>query len=231
MGSRARQKPLNYRTRSLQRRASSLAPRPLIGIGNPLLHGPDGSITAASTSINAAETAPYSLTTTTEPQHGTLHTLFRMGDNMLNQVGVIALCISVTQPAAADLRNAEVLIEAKNWKVLRTQDSCVAIWRDDHRIQLSLDKFHIDYKGRGGIIGYSLRFDDELVGQAMRRTTLAESNAAALILKANDLWRLLKANRLRTMTITALRSPVQEDIDLAGILEAHAVLASANCKG
>jgi len=150
---------------------------------------------------------------------------------MLKRVGTIALCLSVIQPAAADFGNAEVLLDAGNWKVLRTQDSCVAIWRNDHRIQLSLDKFHIDYKSRGGIIGYSLRFDDELVGQAMRRTTLAESNAAVVILKANDLWRLLKANRLRTMTITALWAPIQEDIDLTGIAEAHAVLASAKCTG
>ena len=149
----------------------------------------------------------------------------------MKRVGTIALCLSVIQPAAADFGNAEVLLDAGNWKVLRTQDSCVAIWRNDHRIQLSLDKFHIDYKGRGGITAYSLRFDDELVGQAMRRTTLAESNAAVVILKANDLWRLLKANRLRTMTITALWAPIQEDIDLTGIAEAHAVLASAKCTG
>jgi hypothetical protein len=149
---------------------------------------------------------------------------------MLARIVTIALCLNVTC-AAADIRNAEVLLEAQNWKVLRTQNSCVAIWRDDHRIQLSFDKFHIDYRGRGGIIGYSFRFDDELVGQPMRRTTLTESNASELILKANDLFRLLRANRLRTMTITALRTPVQEDIELAGISEAHGVLASAKCIG
>lgn len=129
----------------------------------------------------------------------------------------------------------EVVHSEGNWTVLRTKEAmtdkidCLAIYRERRDIQLSREAFFVSFRGRGGLAGYRFRLDDATASQ-MHAATHIERDMAAIVLEKPIFMRLIAAKRLRVSALTARHRLVEEDLDLAGIGGAHAVLTGELCR-
>src|SRR5262245_54189889 len=88
------------------------------------------------------------------------------GSGMLKWCLATALVFGASVAVIAQsLSKAPVIATEANWKVLQIKGamtdkvSCVAIYKDNHDIQLSPGTLYISYKGRGGVASYSIRID------------------------------------------------------------------------
>jgi hypothetical protein len=105
---------------------------------------------------------------------------------------------------------------------------CVAFYRDRKDIQLNVDAFYISLRGRGGIEGYQIRFD-EAPASALRLASRIEKEISSVILPDYEVRQLIRAKRFRISGSTVLRTLFEEDLDLSGIGVAHGVLAGSDC--
>jgi hypothetical protein len=86
----------------------------------------------------------------------------------------------------------------------------------------------ISFRGRGGIKGYKLRFDDN-PASGLQLATPIEQQVGAVIWEDQDFYRILQARRLRFQGLTVLGGLVNEDIDLSGLSNVIEYLGGPNC--
>jgi hypothetical protein len=95
---------------------------------------------------------------------------------------------------------------------------CTALYKNDWTIQGVSNNLFVSLKGRGGVQGYTLRFDNDPADE-MQFASSTEKDISAIILGYN-FERATKAKRLRIQINTLVSGIVVEDIDLAGFSEA-----------
>ena len=159
----------------------------------------------------------------------------RPGDRMLKWCLATALVFGTSVAAIAQsLGKASVIATEANWRVLQIKDemtdkvSCVAIYNNNHDIQLSPGTLYISYKGRGGVASYSIRVDDAPAGE-LHLASKAEENLSMIIIE-KELPKITTAKRLRVSGLTVLKTLISEDLDLNGIGEAYAVVTGPQCR-
>ena len=108
------------------------------------------------------------------------------------------------------------------------QASCTGYYQQRHDVQLNKSAFYISMRGRGGVEGYRVRFDDGPTSE-LRLATWIEKSISSIILSEADMRKLLVSKRLRISGLTVLSTAIEIDIDLTGVSLAHAVLAGAEC--
>jgi hypothetical protein len=157
------------------------------------------------------------------------------GSGMLKWCLATAVVFSTSVAAIAQsLSKAPVIATEANWKVLQIKDAmtdkvnCVAIYKGNHDIQLSLGTLYISYKGRGGVASYSIRIDDAPAGK-LRLASKTEENLSTIIIE-KELPKITSAKRLRVSGRTVLRTLISEDLDLDGIAAAYAVVTGPQCR-
>jgi hypothetical protein len=119
------------------------------------------------------------------------------------------------------------------WSVFSKPDpmsdkkSCVAIHKDDWRIQGSTDMLVISMRARGGVRTYQLRFNDDpaLTPHGASRIERQSSN----VVISEDFGRVLQSSRLRVQIFTILDSVIDEDIDLDGFAAAVQYMKDNSC--
>lgn len=159
------------------------------------------------------------------------------GVEIISRAALLAAAITApsTRTVGQDLGKAEVLLLEKNWKLLRSKSSmtdktvCVAIYRDNYRMQLNRESFYINYRGKGGVDAYRYRIDDAPPIE-LRLATETEKRISSLMLNKNEVQRIISAKRLRISVLTILQTSIEEDIDLNGIATIHSALSGDRCK-
>jgi hypothetical protein len=135
-------------------------------------------------------------------------------------------------PAFADLRDAEVVAKIQSWTVLRTRDSmtdkvsCVAVYKDEYRIQLSAQALYIGRQGRGGVKGYQTRLGSAAPGPYKLPTRIEEQMSTIILENVDE---ILSSKRLRISGLSYLQDAIDEDIDLGGAPDTRAILLSGKC--
>jgi hypothetical protein len=157
------------------------------------------------------------------------------GSGMLKWGLATALVFGTSVAAIAQsLTEAPVIAAEANWKVLQIKDamidkvSCVAIYKDNHDIQLSPGILYISYKGRGGVASYSIRIDEAPPGK-LHLASKTEENLSTIIIE-KELPKITKAKRLRVSGLTVLKTLISEDLDLNGIGAAYAMVTGPQCQ-
>lgn len=136
-------------------------------------------------------------------------------------------------PASADLKLSGEPVG--DWYIYSEADamtdelSCVAYYKDGKFIQLTDDSLAVAYRGRGGIKGYQLRFD-EGAPTSMQLPSRSEERIGALILRGKTFDQVLAANRLRVQGVTVLNSIENDDIDLTDANAAIGQMQTMSCK-
>lgn len=145
-----------------------------------------------------------------------------------------AMAAVVCTPAAAKL--APVGKPIGKWAVHGEADpmtdkmSCVAYYGGGKFVQVTDDSFAVSYGGRGGLKGYTLRFDnDEPLPMAL--PDRIEERVGAFIIKDSDprFSRLVNAKRVRVQALTVLSNLANDDIDLADLPAVFARLKGPDC--
>jgi Pyruvate/2-oxoacid:ferredoxin oxidoreductase gamma subunit len=150
-------------------------------------------------------------------------------------MSILAALIAGSVSSATGAEKPESLSEVGNWEVARTRDamtdkiSCTAYHKKNRMVQVSRTALYIDYRRRGGVSGYQVRFDDAPASR-LRLATDKERLMSVIILPPSEVERALKSKRLRVEGLTVVNTGISEDIDLAGIEAAHGVLAGPKCK-
>lgn len=105
--------------------------------------------------------------------------------------------------------------------------SCVALYKNEWKIQGQANNLYISLKGRGGVKAYTLRFDDA-PAERLQLASATEKQLGVVILEPS-FDRIYNGNRLRVQVITVLDSIVLEDIDLNGFKEAANYMKEHGC--
>ena len=122
------------------------------------------------------------------------------------------------------------------WTVYRSEDaitderSCIAIFGEEGRIQVTEDSFAVSLRGKGGLGGYIIRLDS-LPAWEMRLPSDVEKDVGAFIVEGKDFEQIMAAKRLRVRVLTVLSELVDFDIDISRGSEFLSVLKSADCHG
>jgi hypothetical protein len=122
------------------------------------------------------------------------------------------------------------IIQKGNWTIYKSIDSitnkvkCVGIYMDRADVQLTDDLLSINFRGRGGIKKYKVRYDNEKMG-GLRLPSTRDKKTDVIELRG----KVFSSMRLRLQAVTLLGDIVDEDLDLTGIRDALDVLASKEC--
>jgi hypothetical protein len=144
------------------------------------------------------------------------------------------MAVVVSAPAAATLNSVGKPIG--KWEVFGEADpmtdkkSCIAYYDGDKHVQLTTDSLAVGYWGRGGLKGYTIRFDsDPPLGMAL--PTRVEEQVDAFLLKGTDsrFARLLTAKRVRVQAVTVVGGLVNDDIDLTDLQTVLAKMKGPDC--
>lgn len=133
------------------------------------------------------------------------------------------LSLACSPVIAAGLKDAQVAMSSGNWKVLRSIDSmkdtvdCTGIYKENYGIQLTKDNLFVSVKG--GIQSVTLRFSDK-PARSLRLPEEMEKKIGSIIISGSDFSELMESNRLRVQASTLVRGIANEDLDLAGIMDA-----------
>lgn len=120
------------------------------------------------------------------------------------------------------------------WSVLKNQDpmtdavSCIAIYKGNSQVQVTIDSLAIGLRGRGGVSGYTIRLDDRPAG-SMTLASKTERNVGAAVIGGQEFQSLLRAKRVRFQALTALSSLVNEDLDFSQIQAVLSFLKGPSC--
>ncbi|MEP7350929.1 MAG: hypothetical protein ABI668_13405 [Sphingorhabdus sp.] len=108
--------------------------------------------------------------------------------------------------------------------------SCIAYYGGEKFVQVTDDSFAIGYGGRGGLEGYTLRFDNDAALE-MTLPSRSEKSVSAFIISDTDprYARLVTATRLRVQAITVLSSLANDDVDLTDFPKVLARLKGPEC--
>ena len=152
---------------------------------------------------------------------------------------VLALFLVITGPAVFDavavhLNDAPVIFASGKWSVRAYKDSmmdrvvCTGLYEQRFDIQVSEENFYIGLQGRGGVRGYTLRFDDN-PAERSRVPDSIERDVSIVRVTGSTFSRLLSAKRLRVQVVTLLGPRVDEDIDLSDLPAAYEVIKGPSC--
>ena len=148
-------------------------------------------------------------------------------------LGAVSLALAIIPGfAGAELKKSGNPLAG--WHIYSEADSmtdelsCVALFNDKKEIQLTRHSLALNYRGRGGIQGYKLRFD---VAEPMEMMipSDAEQRIGAVVIKGEMFERILSAKRLRVQALT-FSSVADDDIDLTGVKPAIARMQEMGCK-
>lgn len=136
----------------------------------------------------------------------------------------------------ANAQKAPVGLPIGKWVIYGGVDAmtdkkeCIAYYGDKKYIQLTKASFAVGYGGRGGLRGYTLRFDDD-PALSMKLPTDVEKQVSAFFIESSDerYARLMAATRLRIQALTLVSGLANEDIDLAGFPDVIARLKGPDC--
>lgn len=115
-----------------------------------------------------------------------------------------------------------------NWTIFRSQDamtdeiSCVAIFKNDPSVQLTLTSLGFNLNGKGGVSGFTDRVDDNPPSE-MQLPSHVEEQAGVIVIKDAAYSQIMQAKRFRIQVLTVLPSNVNFDVDLkdsAAVLKA-----------
>lgn len=142
-----------------------------------------------------------------------------------------AFAVAVSAPAHAEIVNEQSI---GDWQIkseanaMTDVKSCFAIYQNRFDVQLTENTLSFSMRGRGGVRGYLLRFDND-TALPMALPTRAEERISAFFLEGTRFQRLLTAQRLRVQVLTVLTTTVNEDISTTDV---PAVVAAINtCEG
>lgn len=147
---------------------------------------------------------------------------------------VLMVAPQSARPAQASLAQAETVFLAGDWSVRRDIDpmtdepSCTALYQDRFDVQLTSNAFFVSLRGRGGVRGYQLRFNDE-PSKALQLATDNEGQISVVMIKGRNFSKLIGSQRIRIQIITVLSSMINEDFNLEGINEVIGFLRSPEC--
>ncbi len=147
---------------------------------------------------------------------------------------VVAVGILLCTGSASAAGLGEPIEKIGSWSILRAKDpmtdavTCTAIYQGNLQVQLTLRNLAIGLRGRGGVLGYTIRLDDRPAGQ-MKLASRVEKNVGAAIIEENDFVPLLQAKRVRFQALTALSTLVNEDLDFSRVKTVLATLAGSKC--
>ena len=102
---------------------------------------------------------------------------------------------------------------------------CLAYYGDKKYIQVTKGSFAVGYRGRGGLQGYTLRFDDE-PALSMKLPTDLEKQVGAFFIESS---KLMTFSRLRIQALTLVSGVANDDIDLTGFPDVIARLQGPEC--
>ena len=136
----------------------------------------------------------------------------------------------------ANAANAPLGAPIGKWVIYGAADpmtdkmSCIAYYGGEKFVQATDDSFAIGYGGRGGLKGYTLRFDND-ADLGMTLPERNEERIGAFIINDNDsrYARLIVAKRLRVQALTVLSSLANDDIDLTDFSKVLARLKGPEC--
>lgn len=138
------------------------------------------------------------------------------------------------KPAAADPNTLHVgkwTIEAKA-DPMTDAKQCTAYYDPGpkYAVQMTKDSFAISYRGRGGIDGYQMRFDNDPALE-LSLPSEVEKEIGAFVIKDTDerFTRLLNAKRVRVQANTLVAGIVNDDIDLSDLPALMATLKGPRC--
>lgn len=142
----------------------------------------------------------------------------------------VAFCV----PAAAGL--APVGKPIGKWAIFGEADPmtdemrCVAYYGGEKFVQVTKTSFAVGYGGRGGLKGYTLRFDND-PPLSMELPSRIEQRVSAFLIEDSDprYARLLSAKRVRIQALTVLSSVENDDVDLTDIQAVLAKLKGPDC--
>lgn len=147
---------------------------------------------------------------------------------------IAALGVIFSSPAAAKLE--PIGTPTGKWFIYGEADpmtdkmSCIAYYGGEKFVQLTANSLAVGYGGRGGIKGYTIRFDNDQA-LAMELPTKIEERIGAFIIDTKDprYSRLLTAKRIRIQALTVLNSLVNDDVDLTEFSTVLARLKGSEC--
>jgi len=135
---------------------------------------------------------------------------------------------------AEEARRDPVVAKVGKWSVRVTVDSmtdsksCTGLYNDKFDVQLNDGHLYVSLRGRGGVSGIVLRFDEE-PAKPLRLPTEMEKRIDIVDIEGEDFQKILESKRLRVRVLTVLNSLVDEDISLGELKETLAVISGPKC--
>jgi hypothetical protein len=149
---------------------------------------------------------------------------------VLGATAVLAVCLAAPGLAA----QREILEKVGGWQLTATKDamtdklSCTGFYDGKPTVQLNAESFYVSLRGRGGVQGVMVRFDDRPAG-SMRLPTDIEKRLSHVQLTRSEFTEMQQAQRVRIEVITILNQIVLEDVNLQGTAAALDVLRGDKC--
>jgi hypothetical protein len=131
---------------------------------------------------------------------------------------------------AVNAGSGNEIIKTGNWTIYKSIDSvtndvkCVGLYKERTDVQLTDSSLYINFRGRGGVKKYKVRYDNEKMG-GLQFPSKRDKRADAIELKG----KVFLSMRLRLQVITLFGDTVNEDLDLSGIWDALNILESKEC--
>ena len=147
---------------------------------------------------------------------------------------LIITLLSPTLARAKDAKPDPSISKIGNWSIHLSIDpmtdskSCTGLYNGKFDVQLNEGHLYISLRGRGGVSGIVLRFDDE-PARPLRLPTEMEKRIDIVDIEGEDFQKLLDSKRLRVQVLTVLNSLVDEDISLVNLKEALTVISGPKC--
>jgi hypothetical protein len=147
-----------------------------------------------------------------------------------------AAAVSLCFCAPAMAQKAPIGAPTGKWVVFGEADpmtdkmSCIAYYGGEKFVQLTNNSFAMGYGGRGGLKGYTIRFDND-PPLPMALPTRIEERIGAFVIDTKDprFARLVAAKRVRIQALTVLNSIVNDDVDLTDLQAVRGRLIGPEC--
>src|SRR5262249_42144022 len=142
------------------------------------------------------------------------------------------LVVFISGSSGAQL--GQKLTAVGRWAVYKSTDAmtdeirCLATYGDRSEVQLYKDVLYISLKGRGGVNGFRLRFDDG-VATDMQLPSKTDKSLSVISIRGGQFRRLTESQRLRAQILTVIGGVVDEDLNLTGLRDAVHIMQAPEC--
>ena len=152
------------------------------------------------------------------------------------KTSVIALAVSLGAVSVCQAGNVGNKLSAVGkWTIYQDVDpatgaaSCTGLYADDGNIQLAHAALYFSLSGRGGVKGYTTRYDS-LPAKPVRLATAMEKDLSIVVLRGADFDSLLSSRRFRIHIVSAQSQAFDYDLDLTDIAAAATFINGPDCR-